>query len=563
MSTQATPRVHRRHHVLTAVMALTVLIAVMDVTILNVALPALQDDLDASNAGLQWSINSYMITYAAFIFTGGVCADRFGRKRTLIAALVIHGAASALAAMSGSVAELIAWRAVMGIGAAAVPTVTLAIIVNDLPPPARPRAIAVWASTGGIALAVGPIVGGLLLRHFWWGSVFLINVPIVAVSLALIMWLVREAAGSRDTRFDPAGTLVAMAAVAALTYGIITGGDRNEWLALDTSGAIVAGLALAVVLVLVERRVSGPALDTRLFQHARFTAGTLVIALSFFAFMGAIYVTTFYFQAVRGYTPFEAGLLMLPLGAGALLSSTSTPALTGRFGHRAVVAAGTFGLVIAFSAYAAVTATVHVALLIAVQVGFGLAWGCIMAPATAALMSVVPPPKAGAGQAVAQTLRQVGSALGIAIIGSIGAVVYRTSFAPTSELFPEELRDEAAGSVGGTLDALRTAAERAQTSTADGRLSALGRQAPQVVAEAVQSYMSAMRLMMIVAAAVSLLATLVAVRWLPTRLGRPHPHGPQAPTAPASGAEPGGRVSETAALHPSPAGDGDVPVSGA
>ncbi|MEV4419228.1 MFS transporter [Patulibacter sp. NPDC049589] len=189
---------------ITALLAITVLVVVMDITILNVALEDIQRGLDATNGELQWSLNAYMITFAAFIFTGGVCGDRFGRKRTLLAGLVVFGVGSALAATSGSIGQLIAWRTVMGVGAAVVPTVTLAIIINVFPPPERPKAIAAWAAAAGVAFAVGPVLGGLLLSVFSWGSVFLVNVPLVAVGVVLIARLVPESKMPRAAPLDPA-----------------------------------------------------------------------------------------------------------------------------------------------------------------------------------------------------------------------------------------------------------------------------------------------------------------------------------------------------------------------
>src|SRR5689334_15238101 len=248
-------------------LALTGLVVVMDLTILNVALDTIQRDLNASTAGLQWALDSYLISFAAFIFTSGVCADRFGRKKTLLAGLVIFGAASLFAAYSGGIGELILWRAVMGVGAAVVPTVTLAILINAFPPAERPKAIGAWAGAAGVAIAVGPLAGGLLLQSFWWGSVFLINVPLVIIGVVLIAWLVPESRNPANTKFDPAGVVLSILAVGALVYGIVTGGERNDWLALPVIGSLVAGVLLIALLVVVERRIASPALDVKLLKE--------------------------------------------------------------------------------------------------------------------------------------------------------------------------------------------------------------------------------------------------------------------------------------------------------
>jgi EmrB/QacA subfamily drug resistance transporter len=522
-----------RRRVLTVVLAMTVLIVVIDITILNVALESIQRGLDATNAGLQWSINSYMITFGAFIFTGGVCADRYGRKRTLVLALIAFGMTSVLAAYSGSIGQLIAWRALMGVAAAVIPTVTLSVIINDFPPPDRPKGIAAWAATGGIALAIGPVVGGLLLDHFWWGSVFLINAPLVIACVAAVLWLVPESEGPRADGFDPAGVLLSIVASGALVYGIVTGGEENDWTSLQTLGPIIGGLALAALLVLVERRTSSPALDVKLFNSSRFSGGTAVIALAFFAFMGAIYILTFYFQAVRGYTPLRAGMLMLPMGVGALLTSTSTPRFMRRIGPRRVVVYGTAALVAVPVVYSQVEEATPVGWIIALQFVFGLGWGCIMAPATASLMSVVPPHKAGAGQAVSQTLRQIGSALGVAVIGSLTGALYRSSFGSAADAFPAEMRHDAAGSIVGTLGGLQAVQQRIESLTPlarDGdagaaaqleRLTAL--RPPTIVADAVDAYMSSMQVTMLVTAAIALVAGAAAPT--PVATSAPAPEG--------------------------------------
>ncbi|MEW1600032.1 MFS transporter [Streptomyces sp. NPDC093808] len=517
----------RRRAVL-ALLAVTVLIVVMDLTIINVALTPIQQSLDATNAELQWSLDTYLITFAAFLFTGGVCADRFGRKRTLMAGLVVFGASSVLGAYADTITELIVWRGVMGVGAAVVPTVTLAIIMSVFPPAERPKAIAVWASAAGVAFAVGPVLGGLLLEQFWWGSIFLINAPLVVVGLLLMGWLVPESKNPAPARFDPLGVLLSIAAVGLLVYGIVTGGEDNEWLAADTLGGLVGGVVLLVLLLVIESRMATPSLDVSLLRSARFSAGSGAIALCFFALIGAIFITQFYYQAVLGFSPMKAGLLLLPMGIGSVIMSARCPTLVMRFGPRAVVAAGASVMAVSFILMSQMTADTPTWLLIVAQLVFGLGWGCIMAPATASLMSVVPPVKAGAGQAVSQTMRQVAGALGVAVIGSILGVVYRSGMEESVSVLPEALRDEAAGSIGGTLRAVEAAE--------------LGDQAPALIDKAVDTYLSGMEITMLVAAGVVLLAAAVSLRWLPKTAPKPPvPPVPKPAAGEAAGA-PGARV---------------------
>lgn len=503
----ATPQLTAtRRRAISMLMAVIVLIVVMDITIINVALNPIQASLDASNAQLQWSLDTYLITFAAFIFTGGVCADRFGRKKVLIAGLLIFGITSVLAAYAGNIESLILWRAVMGIGAAVIPTVTLAIIMATFPPPERPKAIATWAAAAGVAFAVGPILGGVLLEAFWWGSIFLINAPLVVISVALIALWVPESRGPVKARFDPLGVLLSIVAVGLLVYGIVVGGEDNEWLTLPVLGPIVGGLLLIAVLVLVESRMATPSLDVKLLRNSRFSAGTATIALCFFALIGAIFVIQFYYQAVRGYSPMQAGLLMLPMGVGTVLTSARSPRLAARFSPRGVVAAGAAVMALSFLLTAMMDRQTGIWLLIVAQLLFGMGWGCIMAPATGALMSVVPLPKAGAGQAVTQTARQVAGALGVAVIGSVLSSAYRTAIGDAVQVLPADLRDEAAASIGGTLLAVTAAGLTDNQSLINAGMDA---------------YVSGMRAAMVVAIVVVLAAAVISMRWLPKQMPPP------------------------------------------
>nr|WP_269475777.1 MULTISPECIES: MFS transporter [Streptomyces] len=517
-----------RRRAILALLAITVLIVVMDLTIINVALNPIQQSLDATNAELQWSLDSYLITFAAFLFTGGVCADRFGRKKTLIAGLVVFGASSVLGAYAGDITELIVWRSVMGVGAAVVPTVTLAIIMSVFPPMERPKAIAAWAAAAGVAFAVGPVLGGLLLEQFWWGSIFLINAPLVVVGLVLLVWLVPESKNPAPAKFDPLGLLLSVLSIGLLVYGIVTGGEDNDWLAAETLGSLVGGVVLLALLVVIEGRMAAPSLDVGLLRNSRFSAGSGAIALCFFALIGAIFITQFYYQAVLAFSPMEAGLLMLPMGIGSVFMSARCPKLMMRFGPRAVVAGGAVVMAVSFVVTSQFSADTPTWLLIVAQLIFGLGWGCIMAPATASLMSVVPPVKAGAGQAVSQTVRQVAGALGVAVIGSILGVVYRSDMEEAVGVLPQALRDEAAGSIGGTLRAVDAAN--------------LGDQAPALIDKAVDTYLAGMEITMLVAAGVVLLAAAVSLRWLPKTAPKPPVPPAPKPVADEAAGAPGARA---------------------
>lgn len=510
-----------RKRIILWVLALTVLAVTMDLSILNVALTTIQRELHTSSAALQWAVDSYMITFAAFIFTGGVTADRFGRRKVLVIALLLFGGSSGMAAVSNGVGQLIVWRAIMGIGAAGLPTISLAILLGIFPPAERQKAIAVWAAAAGVGSATGPALGGVLLHFFWWGSILLVNVPLVLVVVPMILWLVPESRNPKFARFDPAGVLISVAAVGALVYGIVYGGEHSDWLGAQTLGPIVGGVALLGLLVAVETRTKEPALDMALLRSARFSAGTVAIALAFFALLGGGFITSVYFQAVRGLSPLNGGLLTIPMGVAGFLISFRIPKLVKRFGPRHVVMTGTLLMTATYVFYATAGRTTPLWLFAVAQFVLGLGWGSVMAPSTGALMSVVPPVKAGAGQAMSNTVRQVAGALGVAAVGSVLGVGYRAAF--DSGLLPAAVRGQGSGSVGGTLYALdQTGAQLGSSTLASVKDSAFN------------AYMHGMHPAMIVCGVFALGAAAVAWRGLPVRPAAPA----GAPAAPTPAAQP-------------------------
>ena len=305
---------HPRRWVILGVLVVSLLVVILDTTVLNVALRVIADPqrgLGATQSDLEWATNSYTLVFAGLLFTWGVLGDRLGRKKVLLLGLLLFGIASAASAYAQTPGQLIAARALMGIGGAAVLPATLAIISNVFDPRERARAIGTWAGAVGLGVAVGPVVGGLLLEHFWWGSVFLINVPVVAAGLVAVLAVVPDSRDPRPGRVDVAGVLLSIAGLGLLVYGIIDGGEHGfgrprSW------GTLAAGLALLVAFVLVERRVRYPSLDVTLFRNPRFSAAVGSIGLVFFAAMGTFFFMAFYLQLVRGYSPLAAGLLTTP-----------------------------------------------------------------------------------------------------------------------------------------------------------------------------------------------------------------------------------------------------------
>ncbi|MFM9647875.1 MFS transporter, partial [Streptomyces galilaeus] len=317
----ATPRipeaVHRRRWAILGVLMLSLLIVVLDNSILNVAVKTISTPapvgLGASQSELEWAINSYTLVFAGLLFSAGLLGDRLGRKKVLLGGLAVFGIGSALAAESGSPAQLIAFRALMAVGAAFVMPATLAVLMNVFEREEQPKAIGIWAGGVGLAIAIGPITGGLLLDHFWWGSVFLVNVPIVITAIVLMVWLVPDSRDPAPGRIDPIGVVLSVVGLVLLVYGIIKGGELADFTDPTVLATILGGLVVLAAFVVFEKRSDHPSIDVGYFRDKVFSAAISVIALVFFALMGVTFFAVFYTQSVRGYSPLQTGLLMLPL----------------------------------------------------------------------------------------------------------------------------------------------------------------------------------------------------------------------------------------------------------
>jgi len=303
---------HPRRRLVLAVMCLSLLLIVMDNTIVNVALPTLQRDLEASTSQLQWVVDAYILVFAGLLLTMGALGDRFGRRGALAVGLAIMGVASILSSFANSADQLIATRALMGVGGALIMPATLSIITNVFTDRReRAQAIAIWSATAGAAVAIGPVTGGWLLEHFWWGSVFLVNVPVVVVALVLGQLFVPTSRDPAARPIDVPGALLSIAGLMALVWAIIEG--PGGW----SDPEILGGFALAAVLlaafVLWERRTRYPMLDMAFFRNARFSAASAAIMLTFFAMFGSLFLLTQFLQSILGYTPLEAGIRLLPI----------------------------------------------------------------------------------------------------------------------------------------------------------------------------------------------------------------------------------------------------------
>ncbi|MEU6078833.1 MFS transporter [Micromonospora sp. NPDC047074] len=494
---------HPRRWAILGVLVISLLVVVLDNTILNVALRTLADPvhgLGASQGELEWSINSYTLVFAGLLFTFGVLGDRVGRRRFLLIGLVLFGLASLLSAYAQSPAQLIAARALMGAGGAAIMPVTLSIIANVFGPRERGRAIGVWASAVGLAVAIGPILGGALLEHYWWGSVFLINVPVVALGVLLVALLVPESRDPNPGRVDVGGVLLSVIGLVALTYGIIDGGEHGfsrpvVWV------AILGGLAVLAWFVAYERRSDHPALDVRLFRVPRFAAPVAIVGLIFFAATGVMFFTSFYLQLVRGYSPLEAGLFFLPFAVAQLVFAPGSATMVRRYGGKAVATVGLALTAVGLGSFAFVDAGTPLWVLLIFPLLQGAGMAHIMPPATESIMSALPREKAGVGSAVSNTVRQTAGALGVAVLGSVLSAVYRADVAPALRDLPAGARDAAGESISG---AYATAGQ-------------LGPAAPRLIAAADDAFLTAMHWAAGLATVIAALGILVVLRWLPGR----------------------------------------------
>jgi EmrB/QacA subfamily drug resistance transporter len=504
----ATIRSRRRWYIL-SVLIVGLLVIVLDNTVLNIALKTIADPragLGASQSQLEWAINSYTLMFAGLLFTFGVIGDRIGRRRMLIIGLLLFGLASVLSAYARTPDQLILARAAMGFGGAAVMPQTLSIISNVFDPRERGRAIAIWAAAVGAGIAIGPVVGGLLLDHFWWGSVFLINVPIVVVGALATAFIVPESRNPDPGKIDALGVLLSIVGLVLVVYGIIQGGNTGSWVRPDVLGPVAGGLAVLALFGWHETRISHPSLDVRLFRDPRLSASVGAIALVFFALAGVIFFISFYMQNVRGYSPLQAGLLTLPLAAGQMLFSPHSAALVKQFGAKAVTTAGMVVVAAALASYhffVGVDTPIWVLGVIFFVQGAGMA--NVMPPATEAVMSVLPRERAGSGSSLNNIARQVSVALGVAILGSILAQVYRSQLGPHLTGLPAAARGTATASIAGTQALAHQ----------------LGPAGARLLGPANAAFVDAMHVTSLISAAVALVGALVVFIWMPGLRTRP------------------------------------------
>ncbi|MEU0894827.1 MFS transporter [Streptomyces massasporeus] len=495
--------VHRRRWAILGVLMLSLLIVVLDNSILNVAIKTISTPaptgLGATQSELEWAINAYTLVFAGLLFTAGLLGDRLGRKKVLIGGLAVFGLGSALAAFSGSPGELITFRAVMGLGAAFVMPATLAVLMNVFEREEQPKAIGIWAGGVGLAVAIGPITGGVLLDHFWWGSVFLVNVPIVVLGLALMLWLVPDSRDPHPGRIDPVGVVLSVVGLVLLVYGIIKGGQLADFTDPTVLATIGAGVAVLVAFVVFEKRSDHPSIDVTYFKDKVFSAAIAAIALVFFALMGVTFFAVFYTQSVRGYSPLQTGLLMLPLAAAQLIFAPRARLVVDRFGNRVTTTAGMAVIAAMLAAFATLDADTPIWILEVIFFLMGAGMAHIMTPVSVVIMQALPREKAGSASALSNTFRQVGGALGIAVLGSVLSTAYRTGIEDKLGVLPPALRHTAGESIEATL----------------GVADKLGPRGESLVAPAYDAFLHAMHTTALWGAGVALIGAVVVALFLP------------------------------------------------
>jgi len=505
-------------------LSLSVLVVALDLFVLTLALPTVSADLHASSGDLQWFVDAYSLVLAAALLPAGLLGDRVGRKRLLVGALVLFGVASLACAYSTSAGELIAARAVLGVAAAVILPMSLAVLPVLFTPAERPRAIAAVGGATFLGYPIGPILGGWLLDHFWWGSVFLINLPVVVIAVVAVVFLMPESRGEGRQRVDLTGIVVSSAGLTSVTYGLIRAGG-NGWTDPTAVATLVAGVVALAAFVVWERRISRsrgqvlPLVDLGLFKSAGFTWGTVLSTLVSFALFGLVFAMPQYFLDVRGFDSLAAGLRMLPMIGGLALGlgigqRLQTPRKAARNAPGAAAAVPVSPKILVAAGFAIMAAALAVGTGTTVGSGSGFAatWfaitgfglGVAMPTALNAALGALSPARSGSGSALITAMRQVGGTIGVAVLGTILATVYRSHLHLTG--LPAAAENAVRGSVAGGIATARATGSDALLETVRN------------------GYVHGMDVMLWVCSGIAIASALLALAFLPGRsavLGAP------------------------------------------
>ncbi len=488
------------------VIDLCLLAVTMDNTILNVALPTIARNLSASGSQLQWMVDAYIVVFAGLLLTAGTLGDRLGRRRMLLAGLGIFGLASASTLFVQTADQLIGIRGLMGVGGALMMPATLSLITNFFPANERPRAIATWAAVSGLGMVIGPIFGGALLDSFGWNSVFMVNVPVAAIGILGALALMPESRDPRPGRLDPIGALLSIVGLAVLVYGIIEAPGPG-WTAPETILRIGLGLAFVAAFVIWELHNREPMFDIGLFARPAFGATSFAETVAHFALVGTMFALTQYLQFVWGQSPIQAGFSMMPIAVGVIGGTILVTHLQGRVNSRYLIAGGLAGIAIGLFLISRLTVDspyiMFAAMLAFLSGGMGLA----MAPATESIMGAVDKERAGVGSATNDTTRELGSALGVAVFGSLISSGYRDSLATRLADIPGGIGSLPPAVGGAVRDSIGSAV------VAAGQLP--GESGTAVLNAAREAFVSGMSTATVFGAAVVAVGVVVLLHWLP------------------------------------------------
>jgi EmrB/QacA subfamily drug resistance transporter len=517
----ADPTVHARRWWILAVLCLSLLIVGIDGTIVNVALPSFVRELGASTSQLQWISDAYTLAFASLLLTAGSLGDRFGRRGTLIVGLAVFGLGSLASGLAGSSSVLIATRAIQGVGSAFIMPATLSILTNVFEDGERGRAIGIWAGVSGLGVAIGPVTGGWLLDHYWWGSIFMVNLPIVVVAIVAAFAIVPTSKDPSGAHIDVLGTVLSIAMLVSLLFAIIEG-PSHGWTSPLILGAFALGAVLLGAFVAWELHTPHPMLDVSFFANPRFSAASIAVTLVFFAMFGSLFFLTQYLQFVLGFTPLEAGVRLIPVAVVLMVAAPTSSLLVARWGTKIIVTTGLAVVSGALLLLSRADTSSGYGLVVVVLVLLGLGMGIALAPATDSIMGSLPLARAGVGSAVNDTTREIGGALGIAVLGSITASVYSSQLAGSKIIGALNNAgaqgQQAANAVKSSIGGAAIVAEQLTRLEAEGKVPPGATRALTAVTN--QAFIHAMDRTVIVASAVALAGALVALFFLPARPAR-------------------------------------------
>jgi EmrB/QacA subfamily drug resistance transporter len=510
---------YQRRWITLVVICMSLMVIGLDNTILNVALPTLGHQLHATTSSLQWIVDIYTLVFAGLLLTAGSLGDRFGRYKTLTIGLLIFGTGSLASALSGSTDALIATRAFMGIGGAFIMPATLSIITNVFTDSAgRSKAIGIWAGVAALGIGIGPVAGGFLLTHFYWGSVFFVNLPIVVAALIGGWFFVPDSRDPTGARVDFVGALLSIAGLASILWGVIEAPVRG-WGSTSIVTAFLAGFAILGGFVWWELHSANPMLDMRFFRNPRFSAASGAVSLTFFSLFGSLFLLTQYLQSVHGFSPLKAGAVVIPQAAMMMMIAPLSTGFVRRFGNKLVVGFGLVLVALSLGAFGLLSISAPLWEILAVTLLMGVGMGNVMAPATDSIMGSLPRAKAGVGSAMNDTTRQTGGAIGVAVLGSILASKFHSSItaAASARHLPATVTSAIHTDIGTALNVANTPANPLkQTITTIAR----------------QSFVTSFHLASFVGAAVILLAATAVFVWLPARAADEEPAPAAAEPAP-------------------------------